>query len=79
METPRFCVSMYSNSTQKCFVLRNITWCNSESGAKMNKSQITVRLTATFEWFNKESNWFLYTITIYQYTGIFCSFAVSQQ
>lgn len=25
----------------------------------------------TLEWFNKESNWFLYTITIYQYTGIF--------
>jgi len=41
------------------------------TGAQANKSQIATRLTATSEWFNKESNWFLYTIVIYQYTGIF--------
>lgn len=72
-EIPRFCVSVYSNSIQKSFVLRNVTWCNSESGAKTNKSQITVRLTALIsEWFNKESNWFLYTVTIYQHLLLFC-------
>lgn len=41
------------------------------TGAKTNTSQIAMRLTATSEWFNKESNWFLYTIMIYQYIGIF--------
>lgn len=53
----------------RCILCLEIS--HNATGAKTNTSQIAMRLTATSEWFNKESNWFLYTIMIYQYIGIF--------